>query len=502
MLLESLLKLVETLRERIDTHGAALRQSEALTRYALIDPLLRELGWNTEDPALVVPEFRLGKGYADYALMNNGKPAMMVEAKKLDNPLQEAASQGIGYCIEDGIAYFAVTDGRLWEIYETHKVAKTEKKIIVRFDLTGAPAETCLQALALWRRSVIAGKVSPAQQPLIAAEQPQQSGTPAVIAQPMAPPQETAPSMPFTSEASQPPAQQTLIQESVEPAQRTDPGDDVEWIPLPAFSPQMGEAPPIEMRFPHGNTVQIENWSMLLSETVRWLYENGHITESNPHVRTMRNSSIVSDSPVHPNGQPFNKRRSVGPLYVDTGGNRQAILRKAHRVLSRTGQDPAQIGVRLSPHAGRNHQTPVPQAANLEPGAQPTYTGSDNYWEWTPISKFPAKNVKEPPASMQFPDRSTVQIENWTMLLTETVRWLYENGHITKEKPHILSLRGSGIVSDAPFYPDRPFHKNSKPVGPLYVNTHGDRQVKINKIRRILSRTGQDPTQFKVRLSS
>ena len=50
MILESLLELVETLKARIDAHGDQLRQSEALTRYALIDPLLRELGWDTEDP--------------------------------------------------------------------------------------------------------------------------------------------------------------------------------------------------------------------------------------------------------------------------------------------------------------------------------------------------------------------------------------------------------------------------------------------------------------------
>ena len=39
MPLESLLELVKTLRARIDAHGAVLRGSEALTRYALIDPL-------------------------------------------------------------------------------------------------------------------------------------------------------------------------------------------------------------------------------------------------------------------------------------------------------------------------------------------------------------------------------------------------------------------------------------------------------------------------------
>ena len=50
MPLDSLLNLVETLKQRIVEHKAALSQSEALTRYALIDPLLRELGWDTSRP--------------------------------------------------------------------------------------------------------------------------------------------------------------------------------------------------------------------------------------------------------------------------------------------------------------------------------------------------------------------------------------------------------------------------------------------------------------------
>ena len=52
MPLDSLRLLVELLKERIQGHGAALRGSEALTRYALIDPLLRELGWDTANPVL------------------------------------------------------------------------------------------------------------------------------------------------------------------------------------------------------------------------------------------------------------------------------------------------------------------------------------------------------------------------------------------------------------------------------------------------------------------
>ena len=58
MLLESLLECVNEIRECIEAHGPSLRRSEAQTRYALIDPLLRELGWDTQDPNLVVPEYK------------------------------------------------------------------------------------------------------------------------------------------------------------------------------------------------------------------------------------------------------------------------------------------------------------------------------------------------------------------------------------------------------------------------------------------------------------
>ena len=102
MPLETLLELVQTLSHRIDRHGPALRQSEALTRYALIDPLLRELGWNTSNPDMVIPEYRSGNGRADYALMNNGSPAMMVEAKSLGTPLRDTVPLTRHQLLPDG----------------------------------------------------------------------------------------------------------------------------------------------------------------------------------------------------------------------------------------------------------------------------------------------------------------------------------------------------------------------------------------------------------------
>ena len=167
MPLENLLTLIENLRERIDSHGDALRQSEALTRYTLIDPLLRELGWDTEDPDMVVPEYSSGGGRVDYALCKNGKSVIMLEAKKLDKSLKDAVNQGINYCMHEGTKYFAVTDGRCWEIYETHKPVPIDKKRIVSFDLKDPLiVDVCLKALALWRRAVVSDQIVVGQVPI------------------------------------------------------------------------------------------------------------------------------------------------------------------------------------------------------------------------------------------------------------------------------------------------------------------------------------------------
>ncbi len=129
MPLGDLLVLIETLRERASRHtGRSSARARRRHRYALIDPLLRELDWDTSAPAVVVPEYAASGGRADYALINDqGRSQVMLEAKKLGEQMHGAVSQGINYCLEKGTLYFAVTDGQHWELYETHKPVPVEQ---------------------------------------------------------------------------------------------------------------------------------------------------------------------------------------------------------------------------------------------------------------------------------------------------------------------------------------------------------------------------------------
>lgn len=318
MILESLLTLVETLRKHVDDHGDALRQSEALTRYVLIDPLLRELGWNTADPDMVRPEFSASGGWADYALHNNGKPVMMLEAKKLDTDLRAAVSKGITYCLEEGTKYFSVTDGIRWEIYETHKPVPIDDKRIISFDLKGTSvAEACLKALALWRPGVISGHVQVGQTPIVGLPDEQTS---------------TTKSQPTQETSVQPPSPDT---------------DDKGWQPLSELNPQKGDSAPTEILFPDGKSVLIKKtWKAIMVEIVRWLIENKKLNESHCPVPGGTKRYLVATSPKHSTGTDFKSSEKIGSFYIETNHSSEGIVQNVRHIIKHVDQDPGQFKVR------------------------------------------------------------------------------------------------------------------------------------------------------------
>ncbi len=316
MPLDSLLALVGKIRERIRDHGPALRQSEALTRYALIDPLLRELGWDTGDPDLVVPEYKTDDGWPDYALLSDGKPIMMVEAKKLDTSLQgKVIRQGIGYCQEQGTLYFSVTDGRLWKIYETHRPVPVDEKRIAEFDLKNqSAAEACLKALTLWEIKE-SGRVGDWYAPGVGRTPNQPAQPPSPIPNP------------------QPPS----------------PGlDEHEWQPISELKPRSEShpSPPKEVQFPDNSGAQVTAWGWLLVEVARWLIKGNHLAENHcPIPRTPGGiKSLVTPGPVDPTG----RYTQVESLYIYTNLTHGEIINACRTIIKRVGQDPTQFKVRFS----------------------------------------------------------------------------------------------------------------------------------------------------------
>ncbi len=324
MLLDELQTLIETLQDRITKHAPALRQSEALTRYALIDPLLRELGWDTSDPSQVLVEYKVGKERADYALIgDDGKPHVIVEAKKLGEPLSDHITQLVNYCIQDGIAHCVLTDGRHWELYETFRPVPLNDKRVVTLDLEDASAKTCLNALALWRPSVAEGHVRVGVTPVVPTE-PIESSTPVKPSPPSAPDDSPTPKVLSTE---------------------TDTNSG--WVPLSALKAKRGDKPR-ELRLPSGKTHQVSLWANLAMEAVRWLVDNGKLTEKDIPISAGPQRYRVAVKPVHKNGRKFSLVRQVNGFYLETAFNAPSHVVNLRTIITHVGQNPADFAVRLA----------------------------------------------------------------------------------------------------------------------------------------------------------
>lgn len=169
---DDLINVIETLKKRMTMYRQSLQQNETRTRTALIDPLLTALGWDVSDPGLVTPEYTVGQGRADYALIDGGpRPGSVaiVEAKSLDSFLNDRErNQMLTYANMEGVKYAILTNGDCWELYDIFKPAHLNERRLLSVKIINTPAHRlALQLLLLWRPNLTSGQPVTAQGPAL-----------------------------------------------------------------------------------------------------------------------------------------------------------------------------------------------------------------------------------------------------------------------------------------------------------------------------------------------
>ncbi len=115
-------RIQATLKEHIDNIRKHLEQkifkSETAVRQGVVDPILRSLGWPTENTQIVFPEYPVGGGRVDYALCAPlGDPRVFIEAKQVGRSLEEAEAQLSGYYSYVRVRIAIATDGNRWRFF-------------------------------------------------------------------------------------------------------------------------------------------------------------------------------------------------------------------------------------------------------------------------------------------------------------------------------------------------------------------------------------------------
>jgi len=314
-----LLEAIERVRERIERHGSKLSQNEMLTRYALVDPILRALGWDTEDPEQVVPEFQTEVGRPDYILCHENL-RIGVEAKRFgtaDRDFEQAYKRALPLWQSEGIRYYIITDGDRWVLWDISKPRKENPEPIVNIWLSrDNPGDAARQLLALWRPAMPEVKVGA---PLVATGEQESEER----------------RKPETRDETQLEQSLQRLKEQVRP----------------------GQSPPTSIRFPDGKQEDLRTWKDLLVAVAKWalpkLKQKGKLPLDN---------LIQDQDRLIQNGRQMLRPQDIGYGWLmETNFSSKDCVRNAVRILEAAGVSADQVFVTLGEGQGRRGRTPKRQ---------------------------------------------------------------------------------------------------------------------------------------------
>ncbi|MBI5833272.1 MAG: hypothetical protein HZB16_13325 [Armatimonadetes bacterium] len=308
-MIKPLLDEVERLREVMKQHHGYLSKTESATRYALIDPVLKLLGWDVHDAHSVLAEYRAGAAsvnFVDYALMAAGAPATLIEAKSLGaNLALKELEQLSNYCVNcqpKPVRWGILTNGDQWQLVDAHNImVPLQDRIVLQFAISAGTALAALnQLVSLF--GLVAGHINA-----------------------LAVPKATTPL----------PAAETQPTKSLP--------HRVDGLSLLADLVVSGSKVPASIQFPNGDQVQVSSWASVLKSVGLWLVASARLSAEQCPVPDAggKKRFIVNTSPVHKDGASFkNAHQLGGGILLESNYSAGSCVTNALHLLKVCGVDP------------------------------------------------------------------------------------------------------------------------------------------------------------------
>jgi predicted type IV restriction endonuclease len=139
--------MIEVLTRISDRLRAGAYANEAAVSHNIVSPILRELGWDTEDPQQFAAEYTNPRGRVDFALLGLGRnPAVFIEVKAVGK-LLEGDRQLFEYAFHSGAQLCVLTDGREWNFYIASGGGSYDDRRVYQLRLDERSAEDCRDVL-------------------------------------------------------------------------------------------------------------------------------------------------------------------------------------------------------------------------------------------------------------------------------------------------------------------------------------------------------------------
>jgi predicted type IV restriction endonuclease len=156
--MENFIQQIKTLSSRIERLKPNIQTEEA-TKTSLIMPLIQSLGYDVFNPEEFVPEFIADVGIKkgekiDYAIMENGNPVILIEAKSVHEKLHKHDSQLFRYFGTTKAKFAILTNGIEYKFFtDLDEPNKMDVKPFFIFNLLEL-RENHIHELAKFRKNV------------------------------------------------------------------------------------------------------------------------------------------------------------------------------------------------------------------------------------------------------------------------------------------------------------------------------------------------------------
>lgn len=343
--------LTETLTvvlEKTKKFRSLYEQNEMAVRDQLVNPVLRAIGWNPENPDEVQPNVFTEEGVPDYSLIKDGKRLLFVEAKKLsvDIEQRETMRQLARYSFAEGTKYGLLTNGVVWILVRSFEEGtKLSERIVWKADLENE------QTTAVCRKIMTISKDNVEQiELLVKRTQILSEVWHSLLDEPEEMVKGLMPVVKSLLIQGYPDIQfgdtevEELLRERIRDVIRGTTEVISEEIG-PEVEVSRGGEKPRKMKLA-GEVFELRNSWEILTNTANWLIRKGKLKPSDCPVGIGHKRNLVNTHPKHKYGDDFRapKKLSNG-LWLETHYSTASCINCAKRLLERFGFPPDSLAI-------------------------------------------------------------------------------------------------------------------------------------------------------------
>lgn len=335
--------------ERIKKFRSLYEKNEQAVRDQIVNPILRNLEWNPENPEEVQPNISTEEGVPDYSLFKNGKRILFVETKKLsvDVEQKEIIRQLAKYSFSEGTKYGVLTNGAVWILIRSFEEGTTlAERIVWKTDLENEELiAVCRKITTISKKNIEQIEVLVKKVQILDEIWKSLLDEPEEMIKGLMPVVRSLINQGYPDYQFEETEIEDLLKERVKeiisaPSDEESASEQPEDI----ISPKIESPRKMKLK---GEVFELRNSFEILVNTANWLIKNNKLKPSDCPITIGRGKrNLINKEPMHKYGGDFRapKKLSNG-LWIETHASTASTINYTKRLLEKCGVSPATLTI-------------------------------------------------------------------------------------------------------------------------------------------------------------